>query len=81
MVAVDGVAASGEIVILPLRIQHIVNVVVEALEIDEGPVLISLCRMIEYNIKDNLYPRLMQIPDQISQFTSLTVVFFSRGIT
>ena len=56
MVAVDRVAAAGKVVVVPLRRQHVVDIVVEALEGNELSVLIPLRRMVEYNVKDHLDP-------------------------
>ena len=35
MVAVNGVAAAGEVIVFPFRIQHIVHIIVKSLEIDK----------------------------------------------
>ena len=64
MIAVDGIPAAGEIIVIPIRRQHIVDVVVEPLEGYERPVFISLRGMVENHIQNDLDACRMKITDQ-----------------
>ena len=56
VVTVHGIAAAAEIIIKALRRQHIVNIVVKALEGKTGTKLIPLCCMIEYYVQNTFNP-------------------------
>ena len=64
MVAVQSIAAAAEIVIVPIRRQHIINLIVKSFETKCGTFFISLRGVIEHNVQDHFDPILMQLPDQ-----------------
>ena len=80
MIAVDGVPAAGKIVVIPIRRQHIVDVVVEPLERYERPIFISLRSMVENHIQNDLDARRMEIADQRPQLVPLVVILLLRAI-
>ena len=75
VIAVKGIAAAAEVVILPGGHQHVIDVIVKALEGQEGSVLIAFGRMVEDNVQDDLDPVLFQDLDGLFQLCSLFVVF------
>ena len=81
MVAVHGVAAAAEVIIISFRRQQIVYIIVKALKRDKRSVLISFSRMIKHNIQNHLNPILMQRLDQLFQFQSFPVILHCRCIT
>ena len=80
MVAVEGVAAAAEIIILPVRREHVIDPVVKALEAEARPLFVALRRMIEHHVQDHLDPVFMQRPDQLLEFRPLPVVLAGRRI-
>ena len=80
MIAVDGVPAAGEIVVISIRREHIVDVVIESLEGYERPVFIPLRGMVEHHIQNDLDAGRMKITDQRPQLIPLVVVLLLRAI-
>ena len=80
VIAVHRIAAAGEVVIVALRCQHIVDIVVKALEIDERAILISLCRVVEYDIQDDHDACFMETADQLPELTAFPVVLLPEGV-
>ena len=80
VVAVDRVAAAAEIVVLPLRRQQVVDVVVKALEREEGPLFVALRRVVEHHVQVHLDTVLLECLDQTFQLVALPVVLRSGGI-
>ena len=70
MIAVQCVAASAEIIIFSLRRKDIVNIIIKSLETEIRSIFISFCRMIEYNIQNNLDSIFVELPDQFLQLPS-----------
>ena len=81
MIAVHGIAAATEIIIVSIGSQQIINIVVKAFKRYERPILVSFCRMIEYNVQNNLDSVLMQGFYQLLQFRPLPVILYGRCIT
>ena len=81
MVAVQGIAAATEIIVIPVRCQHIVNVIVKSFEGKAGSSLISLRRVIKYHIQNTLNAILMKGADQFFQFRSFFIIFHLRRVT
>ena len=54
MVAVERIATTTEIVVMPLRGQHVVGLVVEPAKRDRWPAVIALAGVIENDIKNDL---------------------------
>ena len=52
MVAVHGIATTGEVIIIAFGCQHVINIIIEAFERDKRSVFIPFCRMVEYHIQD-----------------------------
>ena len=77
MVTVQGIPAAAEIVIFSLRGKHIINIIVKTFEREARTELISLCGMVEHDIKDHFYSVIVQFLDHIFQFQPFTVIFQS----
>ena len=75
MVAVHGIPAAAEIIIISVRRQHIVYVVVKALEGKAGTVFISLGRMVKDHVQEAFDAVVVEGPDQRFQLIALPVVF------
>ena len=56
MVAIEGIAAAAEIIILSIRRQQIVNIIVEALEREKRPSLVAFGGVVEHYVQIDLYP-------------------------
>ena len=80
MIAVQRIAAAAEIIIPAIRREHVIDPVVKALEAEAGPLLISLCRMVEHHVQNNLDPVLMECPDQLLQLRPFPVELIRRRI-
>ena len=74
VIAVEGIAAAAEIVILSARSQHVVDTVVDTLETHEGTGAVALCGMVENYIQIDLDLVFFQKPDQSLELGSLLVV-------
>ena len=81
MVTVESVAAAAEIVVLPVRRQHVINIIVNAFEGKTGSPVIPLRRVVEHHIQDHLYPIFLQLINQLFQLVPLMVVFHHGRIT
>ncbi len=55
VVAVENVSAAAEIVVFSVGREHIVDIVVDALEREEGSHLVALGGVVENNVENNLY--------------------------
>ena len=80
VVAVQRVAAAAEIVIIPVRRQDIIDIIVDPLEGEAGAVVISLRRVVEHHVQDDLDSVLLQLVDQLLQLIPLMVVLHHGGI-
>ena len=80
MVAVQCVSAAAEIIVIPVRSQHVVNVIVKAFEAEGSSKFVSLGSMVKYHIQDHFNPIVMKGFDKGLQFRSLTVIFVDRGV-
>ena len=80
MIAIHGIAAAAEIIIIAIGSQEVINIVVKAFKRYERPVLVPFCRMIEYHVQDNLDSVLMQGFYQLLQFRPLPVILYRRCI-
>ena len=80
MIAVQGVAAAAEIVIIPIGRQHVVDVVVKALEGEEGAHLIALGGVVKDHIQDDLDPIVVEGFDQLLELITLHVPLGRGGI-
>ncbi len=65
MVAVQGIAAPAEIIIIAFRCQQIIDIVVKSLEGEERSLLVAFCRVIQYHIQIDLDPVLVEDLDQV----------------
>ncbi len=80
MVAVQGVPAAAEIIIMPVGGQHVVDIVIEALEGKAGPHLVPLCRMVKDHVQDALDAVIIELLDQVLQLFALLVILRSARI-
>ena len=80
VIAVDRIAAAAEVIVVSLRRQHVIDVIVKALEGNHGTVTVSLCRVVKHHVQDALDAALMKLPDEFFQFMALVVVFLLRCI-
>ncbi len=78
VIAVEGIAAAAEIVVLSARGEHIVDAVVHALEAHEGTFAVSLRRVVEHDVQDDLDLALLEQLDQFLELGPLLVIF-DRG--
>ena len=51
MVAVQGISASAEIIIVSVGCQKVVNIIIKTFEREKRTVFISFCRMVEYDVQ------------------------------
>ena len=63
IVAVHGVPAAAEVIVIPVGCQQVIGAVVNAAVGDGGAVLISLRRVVENHIQDDLNSVLMKMAD------------------
>ena len=80
VVAVQGVSAAAEIVIVSLGGEEVVNIVVEALEGEEGPVLVALRRVVEDHVQVDLDPVFVAVLDEPLELVALPVVLQAGGV-
>ncbi len=64
VVAVQGIAAAAEIIVIAIWRQHIVNFVVEALEAEGRPLFVTLRGVVEHHVQDYLDAIIVQGLDQ-----------------
>ena len=74
MVAVKGIAASAEIVVLPSRREHVVDTVVNALETHKGPVLVSLRGVVKDDVQIDLDLVVLEQLDELLELGSFLIV-------
>ena len=63
MVAVEGVAHAGEVIILAVGGEHIVDVVVQPLEGEEGALLVAFGGVVDHHVQNNLNAVLVEGAD------------------
>ena len=80
MGAVDRIAAAAEIIIAAIGGQHIIDIVVKALQRETGAMRITFRGVVENNIQKAFDAVIVQLPDQLLQFRSFPVIFKGRGI-
>ena len=80
VVAVEGVAAAAEVVVPPVRGEQVVDVVVKALEGEEGPLLIALGGVVEHHVQIDLDPPAVAVPDEVFQLVALPVILGAGGV-
>ena len=80
VIAVHGIAAAGEVVVLRIRRQHVIDVIVNALKGNERAALSALCGMVEDHIQNHFDSVLLQKLDHLLQLPTLTVVLCRSGI-
>ncbi len=80
MIAVERIAAAGEIVVIPLGGEQVVDVVVKALEGEEGAHLIALGGVVEHHVQVYLDPPLLAGPDEVFQLVPLPVILGGGGV-
>ena len=71
VVAVQGIARTAEIEVIPLRGEHVVGPVVQALERQGGSVLIALGGVVEHHIENHLDAGTVQLLDQLLELIDL----------
>ena len=81
MIAVEGIAASAEIVILSIWREHIVNIIIKAFKTEEWTVFISLSCMVKHHIQKYFDTIFVQFFDQSFQFIPLMGIFVFCGVT
>ena len=68
VIAVDRVAAAGEVEVLPVLVQHVIKAVVEAPEVVDRAVLVPFRRVVEDDVEDDFEPRLVESGDRPPEF-------------
>ena len=81
VVAVQGIAAAAEIIVIPVGRQHIIDLIVEALETEGRTLFVALCGMVEHNVKDDLDAVVVEGLDQDFQLGAFLVVFIVCDVT
>ncbi len=74
MIAVQGVSAAAEIIVIPLCRKHVINLVVKPLEAEHTALLISLCRVVEHDVKNDFNSVVVKLPDEGFQLFSFFIV-------
>ena len=80
MVAVEGVAAAAEIVVFSIGGEQVIDVVVKALEGEEGSPLVALGGVVEHNVQIDLHPQLVTGENQVFQLGALPVELQAGGV-
>lgn len=73
MVAVDGVAATGKVEVIPGGIQKVKDLIVNAPEGSRAPERVSFTGMVENDIQDYFDPRLVEGANHLPEFGDLPV--------
>ena len=55
MITIHYVSTTAEVIVLSIWSKHVINIVIKSLKGYERSVLITLSRMVKYNVKNNLY--------------------------
>ena len=72
MVAVDGVAAAGEVEVgLPSAVEQVVDGVVDAAEASGRPVVVALAGVVEDHVEDDFDAGLVQGLDHVAELVDL----------
>src|SRR5262249_58752294 len=66
MIAVDRVAAAGEVEVLAVRAEHVINLIVQPAEGIGAAAVVPLAGMIEDDIENDLDARFMKCPDHFA---------------
>ena len=64
MIAVHDVATAAEIIVVAIRRQHVIDIVINALEAEARSHLISFCRVVEHNIQNDLDAIFLELANQ-----------------
>ena len=80
MIAVHGIPAAAEVIIVAVGSQKIVNVIVKAFKRDEGTVLVAFRRVVEDHVQDHFDAIFMKRLHQLLELHSFPVVLHRRGI-
>ena len=82
MVSVERISATGVVAIVAsITVEHVVDVVLQSLETQNGPVLVPFTCVIEDDVENNLDSRLMQCSHHFLELVDLTARRFARGIS
>ena len=74
VVAVEHVAAAAEIVVLAVGREHVVDVVVQSLEREEGTLFVTLGGVVEHDVEDDLDAVGLEVADELFQLGALAVM-------
>ena len=80
MVAVQCIPAAAEVVIASVRCEHVIDIIVKALERKTGSQLIALRGVVEDDVKDDFDPVLVELFDELFQFQTFPVILKGRTI-
>ena len=80
MVAVEGIAAAAEVVVVSSGRLCVIDIAVYPLEGEKRAVPVSLCRVVEDHIQDHFDPLILEEPDHLLEFVSFLVVLDGCGI-
>ena len=80
MIAVQRISAPGEVVVVSLRREHIVDVVIQSLKREHGAVFISLGRMVKDDIQKDLYTVLVELLYHCLELIAFMIVLPGRCI-
>ena len=80
VITVQRISAATEVIVFPVRGEHIVDIVVKSFETERRPHFISFGRMVEHNVQDHVDLIVVQRLDQTFQLHSLTIIFNAGGV-
>ena len=80
MVAVQGIAAPAEIIVFPVRGEHVVDIVVKSFETEGRADLIALGGVIEHHVQDHVDLVVVERFYEFFQFHPFPVVFDPGGV-
>ena len=80
MIAVQRISTAAEVIVFPVRGEHIVDIVVKPLETERRAHFIPFSRMVEHNVQDHVDLIVVQRFDQPLQLHSLAVIFDAGGV-
>ncbi len=75
VVAVQGIAAAAEVVVVPVGRQHVVDLVVEAFETEGGALFVPFGGVVEHHVQNHFYAVVVKGLDQHFQLCALMIVF------
>ena len=80
VVAVDRVAAAGEVEVAPVRAEHVIELVVEAAEGIGPAAVVAFAGVVEDDVEDDLDAGRVEGPDHLAELVDLAVLGAGGGV-